>query len=312
MTYLFMGEGDPRPHVPELVINWHLTEACNYKCQYCYAKWDSNDKELIHDWDRTRKMLDELMTFFHPGNDANPLQKSMRWSGVRLNLAGGEPLLYPDAVLRVLAYAKAVGMSTSIITNGSRFTPELMNQLAQQVSMLGISIDSANATTNREIGRIDNQGRTKSWQEVAALMQQAKQLNPELAIKINTVVNALNAHEDLSEPITALAPDRWKVFRMLPVVTDDLAISPEEFARFVRRHHRHADVMCAEDNNEMSESYLMIDPLGRFFQNTKGQKGYNYSRPIDTVGAKQAFRDWRFAVTSFTSRYPAHAIEAIQ
>ena len=25
----------------ELVVNWHITEACNYKCDYCFAKWDS-------------------------------------------------------------------------------------------------------------------------------------------------------------------------------------------------------------------------------------------------------------------------------
>lgn len=312
MTYLFTGEADARPYVPELVINWHLTEACNYKCQYCYAKWNGHEKELIHDWDRTRKMLDELTAYFHPSNAGNPLQKSLRWSNVRLNLAGGEPLLYPGSVLRVLCYAKAAGINTSIITNGSRFTPELMNQLAPLVSMLGISIDSADGATNKEIGRIDSQGCMKSVQDVAALIRQAKLLNPSLSIKVNTVVNALNADEDFSDSISELAPSRWKVFRMLPVVTDDLAVSQETFTRFVRRHQQHAAVMCAEDHNEMSESYLMIDPLGRFFQNQKGQKGYNYSRPIDTVGAKQAFRDWRFAVGSFTSRYSLHAMEEVQ
>lgn len=29
-------EGGVRHFVDELVINWHLTEACNYRCQYCY------------------------------------------------------------------------------------------------------------------------------------------------------------------------------------------------------------------------------------------------------------------------------------
>lgn len=29
-------EGGVRHVVEELVINWHLTEACNYRCQYCY------------------------------------------------------------------------------------------------------------------------------------------------------------------------------------------------------------------------------------------------------------------------------------
>lgn len=32
-----------------LVVNWHITEACNYKCFYCFAKWQKNEnKEIIH------------------------------------------------------------------------------------------------------------------------------------------------------------------------------------------------------------------------------------------------------------------------
>ena len=307
MKYFHMGEGDVRPHVSELVINWHLTEACNYKCRYCYAKWQDNEKELIHDWERTRKLLDELTSFFHPENTTNPLRQSLTWSGIRLNLAGGEPLLYPKSVLQVLAHARSAGMNTSIITNGSRLTSELVAQLAPLVSMIGISIDSADAATNQAIGRADGRGTVMDAQEVATLLSLARVVNPEVQIKMNTVVNALNAHEDLEETLAALSPTRWKVFRMLPVVTNDLAVSTENFEAFVTRHQRHNNVMCVEDNDEMSESYLMIDPLGRFFQNTKGQQGYNYSRPIDMTGARQAFRDWRFSVDSFTSRYLTHA-----
>ena len=310
MKYLHMEEGDVRPHVSELVINWHLTEACNYKCRYCYAKWQDNEKELIHDWKRTGKLLDELTSFFHPENTSNLLRQSLTWSGIRLNLAGGEPLLYPKSVLRVFAQARSAGMNTSIITNGSRLTSELVTQLAPLVSMIGISIDSADTATNQAIGRVDGRGALMDVQEVATLLSLARVVNPDVQIKMNTVVNALNAHEYLGETLAALSPTRWKVFRMLPVVTNDLAVSTEDFQAFVARHERHNAVMCVEDNDEMSESYLMIDPLGRFFQNTKGQQGYSYSRPIDMVGGKQAFRDWRFSVGSFTSRYLTHAKES--
>ena len=27
------------PVLEELTLNWHITEACNYRCRYCYAKW---------------------------------------------------------------------------------------------------------------------------------------------------------------------------------------------------------------------------------------------------------------------------------
>lgn len=311
MTHLQMGEGDARPHVSELVINWHFTEACNYKCRYCYAKWNGNEKELLHNWERTRNLLDELASFFDPENTTNPLRQSLTWSAIRLNLAGGEPLLYSNAALRVLAYARSAGMNTSIITNGSRLTSELISQLAPLVSMIGISIDSADAVANKAIGRVDGRGVLMDALELAALLNLAREVNPGLKVKINTVVNELNAHEDLGNVLASIAPSCWKVFRMLPVVTDDLAVSSEDFETFIARHERHVDVMCVEDNDEMSESYLMIDPLGRFFQNTKGQQGYSYSRPINLVGARQAFRDWCFSAGSFASRYRTQFKESV-
>lgn len=311
MKHLHMGEGGARPHVSELVINWHITEACNFSCRYCYAKWDGDEKELIHNWGRTEKLLDEIASFFAPDNPSNPLQQSLSWSALRLNVAGGEPLLYPNHTLRVLSRARSVGMNTSIITNGSRLSEDVMGQLAPLVSMIGVSIDSARADTNRGVGRVDGRGALLNSQRLAALFSKGRRLNQGLSIKLNTVVNALNADEDMGSTLDAFRPDRWKVFRMLPVVTSDLAVSSEAFDAFVTRHKRYKDVMCVEDNDVMSESYLMLDPLGRFFQNTRGQHGYDYSEAVDIVGARQAFTDWRFAVGPFASRYSQATLGAV-
>ncbi|KKL90825.1 hypothetical protein LCGC14_1900810 [marine sediment metagenome] len=303
------GEGYVRPHVEQLVINWHITEACNYSCRYCYAKWDDKGRELIHDWNRVRNLIDQIHSFFHPRNLASPLRKQMTWSGLRLNLAGGEPLLYPEAALRVLAYAKSKGMATSIITNGSRLTDELVDMLAPQVSVLGLSVDSTSSQANIRIGRIDRQGRLLDEDRISGLLLRARLQNPSLQLKVNTVVNALNCHKDLSSLIGALEPDRWKVLRMLEVVTSELAVSSEDFHAFVARHAEHREVMCIEDNDAMSESYIMIDPLGRFFQNASNQRGYQYSESINEVGAESAFTSWRLSVDAYTSRYPLLASE---
>lgn len=90
---------------------------------------------------------------------------------------------------------------------------------------------------------------------------------------------------------------------MLQVVTSDLAVSSEDFLAFVARHDVFHDVMCVEGNDDMTESYIMIDPLGRFFQNTTGQKGYHYSSPIDVIGAERAFSEWRFSAGAYAARY---------
>src|SRR5690606_26271719 len=175
-----------------LGVYCHITDACNTKCRYCYAKWNGAGRELLHDWTRTCNLLDELQAFFHPQNAANPLRQQLSWSGIRLNLAGGEPLLYQDALLRVLEYARSQGMAASIITNGSRLTGDLLGRLAPLVSILGLSLDSTNSARNLAIGRVDSRGLLLDVDSLSENLARAKQRNPALRLKINTVVNALN------------------------------------------------------------------------------------------------------------------------
>jgi len=303
MLHLQRGEGAARPHMPELVINWHITEACNYRCRYCYAKWEGGGRELLHDSSRVLNLIDELEAFFSPGNHSNPLRQNMSWSNIRLNLAGGEPLLYQEALLRVLEYVRNKGIAASIITNGSLLTDTLIDRLAPLVSMLGLSLDSMNPAKNMEIGRVDNHGFLLDVNSVSEMLVRAKLINPDLRLKVNTVVNALNHQEDMSPIIHALAPHRWKVLRMLQVVTNELAVSSDAFLAFVARHDAFREVMCVEGNDDMRESYIMIDPLGRFFQNSSAQQGYQYSSPIDVIGAEHAFSESRFSVGGYASRY---------
>jgi len=90
---------------------------------------------------------------------------------------------------------------------------------------------------------------------------------------------------------------------MLPVVTDELMVSDADFQGFVARHQPLGDILCIEDNTEMVESYMMIDPLGRFFQNALGQSSYRYSSPIPEVGVDHAFAAVGMDPTKFCARY---------
>lgn len=294
-----------------LVINWHLTEACNFSCRYCYAKWDetASSRELIRDPEKAEALLAELYRFFAPGNAGNPLRGMMRWKNVRLNLAGGEPLLHHRRLPDVIRKARALGFEVSLITNASGLTGDVLAAIAPHLTWLGISIDSPSAGTNWEIGRTDRQGNLLNIDALAKALDAARAAHPQLKLKLNTVVNKLNGAEDLSPVITRLAPEKWKVLRMLPMVTDALAVSDNEFSAFVTRHRRFAAILCAEDNQEMRDSYLMVDPLGRFFQNGQQEraKGYIYSQPIPEVGAAKAFGDISFDPDRFCARYPQSA-----
>lgn len=303
MMHSLTRKGLVRPQLSELVINWHLTEACNYRCRYCYAHWKGNGRALVHNVPATTQMLKKLWQYFNPQNLANPIRCQMDWQGVRLNLAGGEPLLYPERVHQILSAARAIGFTTSLITNGSLLSPELAQQLAPNLSMIGISLDSGISTTNRQIGRQSRHDQLLAIEHLEEAINAARSWNPELQTKLNTVVNALNFDEDLSALIRRLAPQRWKVLRMLPIVTNQLMVSDADFQGFVARHRALGDIMCVEDNTEMVESYVMIDPLGRFFQNALGQSSYRYSRPIPEVGVAQAFATVGMDPAKFCARY---------
>ncbi|KXB29821.1 radical SAM protein [Dechloromonas denitrificans] len=297
----------------ELVINWHVTEACNYRCRYCYSKWhaEGSRKELIHSPKASAAMLAEIYRHFSPDNRLNQARLGMQWDSVRLSLAGGEPLLYSREIVGIVAQARELGFKVSLITNGSRLTQPLMTELAPQLSILGLSFDSAIASTNREIGRADRHEQILSLSDLAIVIESGRHLNPALRMKINTVVNALNFTEDMSQLIQQLAPDKWKVLRMLPTITSDLAIADHEFAEFVTRHKRLGVIMAAEDNNDMVESYIMIDPHGRFFQNSSRGTGYHYSDEILKVGAETAFREIGWQPDKFRFRYRTSVSETI-
>lgn len=292
--------------VDELTINWHVTEACNYSCQYCYAKWKDfpNPRELFHDRIRTRDLLIELFRYFQPTNTNNPLREELSWRALRLNIAGGEPSILGERLLEIAQVAREVGFQLSIISNGSRLTRPMIKELAPHLTCLGISLDSSDPNTNMEIGRALKNGKQLDLQELKANVHLARKINPLLTVKLNTVVNLLNAGEDLSGLIQEIRPQRWKILRMLPIVNASLAIGDGEFAAFVQRHRAFQSVQCIEDNRDMCESYLMIDPFGRFFQNHPSLAGgYLYSDPILSVGAHAAFSTMAFNSASFQSRY---------
>ena len=291
----------------QIVINWHITEACNYSCHYCYATWNKLTcrRELIRDNEQTNRFLSELYRFFRPDNGANPLASKFSWDSVRLNLAGGEPLLYAGKLPSIVSQAHRLGFEVSLITNGSYLDSKLLGRLAPELTWLGISIDSVISENNHSIGRVDRSNRQLDLTQLTCCLNEARQINPEFRLKLNTVVNQVNHEEDLGILIRNLNPDKWKVLRMLPVVNTQLAVSNQQFSAFVARHNHFSQILSIEDNEDMLESYLMIDPFGRFFQNTPllSGKGYAYSPTILEVGAAVAFDTISFNDELFSRRY---------
>lgn len=283
----------------ELTINWHITEACNYVCRYCFAKWEISGRELLHFSDGIAAMITEitkLPTLFNQ-------QKGTSFNCIRLNLVGGEPLLYKAQTMQIIRAAREQGLALSMVTNGSLLDDEWCEVIARDFKGIGISIDSVSGQTNLDIGRHAKNQLIPS-EQVVRRIQAIRAKNQNIYIKINTVVNQLNYQENMADFIAKVAPDKWKIFKMLPMVTDDLSIDDTQFQQFLDRHQAFHHLICSENNDEMVDSYLMIDPWGRFFRNSlQACRGYRYSQPIHKVGVEKAWSEAYIDSAKYQQRY---------
>jgi radical S-adenosyl methionine domain-containing protein 2 len=239
-------------------VSFHIVKPCNMKCKFCYATFDD-----MH--------VGPQMSL----TNAERIVLKLKKAGVqKITFAGGEPMLYKH-IKAIIQYAKAIGFTTSIITNGSLLTQEWLAEMMPYLDWIGISIDSLNGLTNAAIGRTAY--REVKYRSLIALIKDMG-----FRLKINTVVNAHNWHEDMAGFIGWAKPDRWKVFQTLKVEGqndeqfDKIAATDEEFKNFIMRHEG-LDCMVPEDNELMTGSYLLIDPLGRMFENSAGKHTYSDS-----------------------------------
>jgi len=280
----------------QVVFNWHITERCNYSCHYCFAKWERGP-EVWSNPQAVDRILSEISTAPHlpalealANGDMTP----------RLNFAGGEPLILGSKLNEIAQQAvQNHGIECSIITNGSLLAQNI--EIVRYLSMVGISIDSLCRETNEKIGRVSRNGASISYDRLNELVHAARLIKPNLSIKFNTVVNQHNWNEKMLPELRSLQPDKIKVFRQMPFRNQD-GISTAQFDYFLEQNDAFEEQTWIEDNQEMTHSYLMIDPLGRLFENGDPQK-YGYSWPIHEAGLKQSISQISFNMCSYNKRY---------
>lgn len=287
--------------IDELVINYHVTEVCNYSCKFCYAKWD-RPNEIQANGQDAELMLEKLANYFFDDN-TNQVKAVFPYKSVRINFAGGEPLILKERFAKLIIKTKSLGFNLSLITNGHYLTDSFINNYGAMFSMIGVSFDSQFSTVRENIGRINHKGKSFGSDDLIKAVTELRSVNPSITIKVNTVVNSLNNQESFEQLIANIKPEKWKVFQVLPVLNNNLLVSDEQFSGFVKRHASLKDVMVAEDNEAMTNSYLMINPQGRFYQNSATQKGYVYGDLILEVSVKQALEVCEINWETFTSRY---------
>ena len=291
--------------IQELVINFHMTEACNFRCEYCYATWDGNNsqQELHHSYSNIKELVTKTANYFL--ND-NPIKQKLGYKTVRLNFAGGEPVMLGSRFIKAILLAKSLGLNTSLITNGHLLTNTMVSKISPHLDMLGISFDTADHLLADSIGRVD---RKKDWlspQRLEEIVSHYRQSNPCGIVKINTVVNKYNWEENLTATITNIMPDKWKILRVLPVYSDSLCVTQQQYKHYLTKHQSLSNIIVAEDNDDMWQSYLMLNPEGKFYQNSGPCEGIKQSPSILDVSITDALTHIEFNPDTFAKRYKSN------
>lgn len=236
------------------VINFHLTEKCNFQCAYCFAKFNNLEELKIDEW---VKVVDKVHEYFKTNSIVNG----------RINLAGGEPLLlnYLDGLIE---YINSLNIKVSIITNASLLTKEKIQSWIGKVDTIGISIDSINRKTNLLIGRHCN-GNIIDICNLLDVLNYAKENN--IKIKINTVVSKFNLHEDMLDMYNQIEFDRIKLMQVrINNNCNESAINCKITANEFREYSNHAissTEVIIESEDMMESSYVIIDPSGNLVSN---------------------------------------------
>ncbi len=264
-------------------VNYHLWKACNYRCKFCFGSFN----------DVKNNNLKQVEA-------ENLLKKLVDFGFEKITFSGGEPTLCPF-LPKLLEIAKKGGMTTMIVTNGSKLDFNWLQLNSKFLDWIALSIDSVNEKTNTLSGRYNGKLVFDELQYLS-LIKMIKDFKYKL--KINTVVSRFNVLEDMNEFINKVNPNRWKIMQALPIkgqndkCLEDFVITDKEFNIYLNRHK--TSNYIKENNYDMRGSYLMIDPIGRFFENINGI--HKYSSEINTVGVKQAMTEINYCFKKFINR----------
>ncbi|KAF4309991.1 hypothetical protein GTA08_BOTSDO02308 [Botryosphaeria dothidea] len=236
------------PDAP-LSVNYFPSRKCNYTCGF-YFHTDTSSYVL-------------------PIGEAKRDLRLLKEAGMRkLNIAGGEPFLYPHLLTELLRYCKEELSieSTSIVSNGSKIREKWLRENCQWEYGIKFKLNTVVNTHN--------------WDE--DMVANIKRLAP-FRWKVFQCLIVAGENDDETRKRDA------KTF----LVTD------EQWQTFCNRH-KHIPCYVPEDNKSMASSYLLLDEYMCFLD--KGEGMMAKSESILQVGVKEAMKQVVWDKKSFVER----------
>ncbi|MDQ7825552.1 MAG: radical SAM protein [Candidatus Eremiobacteraeota bacterium] len=118
----------------------HMTDACNFRCTYCYARAEGHGSSLRRE--TAFAILERII-------------REIPYDSLYVEFHGGEPLLYRDDIYAIVEYGERRALHAgkmlnfSLQTNGSLFDGEFISFAAAHHLKVGVSIDGPPALHDR-------------------------------------------------------------------------------------------------------------------------------------------------------------------
>lgn len=132
-----------------MVLQWHITERCNWRCTHCYQEHYSAEEELEYSnllaiKDQFIELLDHLNQLRSPGTVKG-----------HINITGGEPFIRPDFMDLLAAFkADHERYSFGILTNGSFIDAKTAKRLKELgTSYVQVSLEGGLETNDNIRGK---------------------------------------------------------------------------------------------------------------------------------------------------------------
>lgn len=267
----------------KLKINFHIIEACNFHCRFCFAKYE-------------HKKLCSALQF----QAVSKIAECGLFDSI--NFAGGEPLLDPN-IGELIEYAKFKGLYVSLITNGFLLSDEMIESIIPNLDMIGISVHSLNDEIKIKIGSCTNKQNVLTNERLIQICKKIHEVNPKCQIKLNTVVCSANFEEKLSELFLSqeLNLNKWKFLKCQSFEGNErMCITESQFKRFISINNQESSVRKVFESN-MKQSYIMMNPNGEIIK--PENDSYRVLGSVLTDDIKSMIKELDLDIAEYNKRY---------
>lgn len=199
---------------------FELTDACNLSCLHCGSNASPQNKNYLSYKD-VKNVLDQVASAFSP-------------QSIMICFSGGEPLLHPQ-FFEMVAYAKKIGFSCGITTNGTLIDSVVARKMVESgLDSVTFSLDGL-----RDIHDWFRNRKGAFDRTIRGINNLLDASQGRIVTQITTVIHGKNIHQlnEMFELVHKLGINSWRIVNLEPIgralENKDLLLNAKQFCQLL-------------------------------------------------------------------------------